>query len=184
MRGAMRAMWASVCALAFVAAAAVPALAHGGAILTVHGDGRGSVCDADDAQSSSTGPGGPGTGPGGSTDNTRPKVHLSVASRQRLNAVGSGLVVRLRCSEACAATARLVADRQTARKLRLRSSRVAAQDAAQVSGAAATYAFLRFPKAVKRRVWRRPVTRMTLRVEVVDRAGNKRTATRRLTLLR
>jgi hypothetical protein len=145
------------------------------------GDGRGAACDADDAAAST----GPGTGgPGAGADKTRPKVAMVVARRLRLRTVEAGLVVRVHCSEACAATATLVADKRTARKLGLPASRIAARDAAQVSSAAATYAFLRFPKAVKRRVWSRPLTRLTLHVEAVDRAGNRREVTRRLTLLR
>jgi len=144
------------------------------------GDGRGSVCDADDR------PSGDGTGEtgGDGADRKKPTVILGIRRRHRLRSVEEGLVVRLRCSEACAATARLVADRRTARALRLSRSRVAARGSAQVAGSATTYAFLRFSRAVKRRVWRRPVTRLTLRVRVVDRAGNRRAVARRLTLVR
>ena len=143
------------------------------------GDGRGSVCDADDR------PTGPGDGGGGEGDDkTKPTVRLGIGRRVRLSGIEAGLVVKLRCSEACAATARLMADRRTARSLRLGSSRIAARGTAQVADSAVTYAFLRFPRAVKRRVWNRPVTRLTLRVEAVDRAGNRRVVARRLALVR
>jgi Thrombospondin type 3 repeat len=145
------------------------------------GDGRGSVCDADDRPASG-GPTGPGGG--GSADKTKPRVTLMVGRRHRLGTIESGLAVKLRCSEACAATARLVADRRTARALRLRRSGVAARGSAQVSGSATTYAFVRFSRAAKQRIWRRKVTRLTLRVTAVDRANNKRTVSRRLTLVR
>jgi hypothetical protein len=143
-------------------------------------DGRGSVCDADD-RPTGVGPTGPGGNP---NDKTKPRVKLMVARRHKLATIENGLAVRLRCSEACAATARLVADRRTARRLRLPRSGVAAKGSAQVSGSATTYAFVRFSRAVKRRIWRRQVTRLTLRVVAVDRANNRRTVDRRLTLVR
>ena len=140
-------------------------------------DGSGAACDPGDTAASAS-------GPGTDTDTTAPRIAILGSARHRLRAVEAGLVIGLRCSEACAATATLVADRRTARRLRLPASRVAARDAAQVAGAASTYAFLRFPRAVKRRVWSRRVTRLTLRVEAVDRAGNRRVATRRIALVR
>jgi hypothetical protein len=77
-----------------------------------------------------------------------------------------------------------VAGRRTARRLGLPRSGVAGRGTAQVSASATTYAFVRFSKAAKRRIWRRKVTRLTLRVVAVDRASNRRTVTRRLTLVR
>jgi hypothetical protein len=142
------------------------------------GDGRGSVCDADDR------PAGGGSGTGDPNDKTKPRVRLMVPRRHRLATIEGGLAVKLRCSEACAATARLVADRRTARALRLPRSGVAGRGSAQVSASATTYAFVRFSRAAKRRIWRRDVTRLTLQVTAVDRAGNRRTVTQRLTLLR
>jgi len=144
------------------------------------GDGRGSVCDADDRPAAGT-PTAPGANP---NDKTKPRVTLMVARRHKLGTIENGLAVRLRCSEACAATARLVADRRTARRLRLPGSGVAAKGSAQVSASATTYAFVRFSRAAKRRIWRRKVTRLTLRVVAVDRASNRRTVDRRLTLVR
>jgi hypothetical protein len=146
------------------------------------GDGRGSVCDADDAQG--TGGGGGGGGGGEVTDSAAPGISLRVARRHRLRTIEGGLVVRIRCSEACAVSASLRADRGTARRLGLPKTRIAASGNAEVARAATTYAFLRFPKAVKRRVWRRSSTRLTLQVVAVDRAGNDRTVTRRLTFVR
>ena len=141
------------------------------------GDGRGSVCDADDRPGS-------GAGTGDPNDKSKPRVRLMVARRHRLGAIEGGLAVKLRCSEACAATARLVANRRTARALGLRRSGVAARGTAQLSGSATTYAFVRFGKGVKRRIWRRKLTRLMLQVTAVDRGGNERTVRRRLTLVR
>lgn len=152
-------------------------------------DGRGYLCDADDAPRA-TGTGGSGTsGAGGGAgaapaDSTAPRVRVVMARRLRFATVEEGLVVGLRCSEACTATVRLHADRPTARRLRLPRSRVAASGTAQVERAAGTYAFVRFPRAVERRAWRLRKLRLTLRVEVVDRAGNRRRIIRLVTLVR
>jgi hypothetical protein len=135
------------------------------------GDGLGYGCDADDTpRSSSAG------GPGSAADSKPPALAVSVARRQRLAAVEGGLVVRVRCSEACAVTATLAA-----RKPRLPA---AGSGSAQVERAASTYAFVRFSKAARRRLWRRASTRLTLRLEAVDRAGNRARAVRNVTLLR
>jgi hypothetical protein len=151
-------------------------------------DGRGYLCDADDTpRATGTGGTGPGGGGGGGTgpgDSQAPKLRLFVARRLRFATVEDGLVVRLRCSEACAASVRLLADRRTARRLRLPRSRVVAAGTAQVERAASTYAFVRFPRAVKRRAWRLRKLRLTLRAEVVDRAGNRARAVRAVTLVR
>ena len=146
------------------------------------GDGLGYMCDADDTPaSSSTGGGGSGTGP---ADSTRPTVTMSVGRRQRLAAVASGLVVGLRCSEACALTATLTAAGRLARTLRLPRGGVAARGVAQLESAGRTYAFVRFSKKVERRVWQRSRTQLVLRVTAVDRAGNGRQAVRKVTLVR
>ena len=97
-----------------------------------------------------------------------------MARRLRLAAVEAGLVVPVSCSEACAVTATLTAPAKLAKRLRLGRGRIAARGSAQLERAARTFAFVRFPKAVKRRVWRMRSARFTLRVEVVDRAGTRR----------
>jgi hypothetical protein len=155
------------------------------------GDGRGYFCDADDTPRSTpgggAGGGGAGGGPaggGGSADSTAPRVTLSVRSRHRLASIEGGLVVRVRCSEACAATLTLRANRRVARRLRLPGSRVAAKGTAQVEREASTYAFVRFSRKVKRRVWRQRSTRLTLHAEAIDRAGNRGRAVRTVTLVR
>jgi hypothetical protein len=150
-------------------------------------DGRGYLCDADDTPSTSgggRGTGGPTGGSGGQRDSTRPRVTASVPRRLRLATIEAGLVVPIRCSEACAVTARLTAGKALGRRLRLPRSGVVARGSAQVERAARTYAFVRFPKGVERRVFRRGRTRLTLRVTAVDRAGNTGTTVRKVTLLR
>ena len=150
------------------------------------GDGRGYLCDADDTPPATiTGTPGAGGGPAtGPPDSTPPKVTVLVARRLRFATVEDGLVVRLRCSEACTANVRLHAARRLARRLRLPRDRIAAAGSAHVEQAASTYAFVRFPRAVERRAWRLRQLHLTLRVEVVDRAGNRGTAVRSVTLVR
>jgi hypothetical protein len=150
-------------------------------------DGRGYLCDADDTPQPGTGGGGGGGGGGGpapEVDRTRPRVTISTPRRQRLATVEAGLVVRVRCSEACAATVRLRAARKLARKLRLSGGGVAARGSARVERAASTYAFVRFSKRAKRRLWKRGRTELTLSVTAVDRAGNRASAVRKVTLVR
>jgi hypothetical protein len=154
------------------------------------GDGRGYLCDADDApRATGTGGTGGGGGAGGGggiaqPDTKAPEVKVVIARRLRFATVEDGLVVRLRCSEACAATVRLHAGRRIARRLRLARDRVAAVGTARVEEAASTYAFVRFPRAVKRRAWRLRTLRLTLRAVVVDRAGRRGAAARTVTLVR
>ena len=150
------------------------------------GDGRGYLCDADDTPRASGTGGGGGGGPGAVAppDTKAPEVKLVVARRLRFATVEDGLVVGLRCSEACAATVRLHAGARVARRLHLGRNRVAAVGTARVEDAASTYAFVRFPRAVKRRAWRLRTLRLTLRATVVDRSGKRSTAARTVTLVR
>lgn len=153
-------------------------------------DGRGALCDADDvARAVGSGPAGAGPGPGGSTSGTvtdavRPTVTVRLARVQRLGEIRDGLVVPLRCSEACSLTARLIVDRRRARRLRLPSSGILASGRAQVEAAASTYAFVRFTRAARRVLFRQRSVPATLRVEAVDRAGNRRVVSKPLTLRR
>ena len=65
----------------------------------------------------------------------RPAAAAGVARRHRLAAVRAGLVVRLRCSEACAATARAGASTAArARRLGLGTVRVVASGSARLGG--------------------------------------------------
>jgi hypothetical protein len=149
-------------------------------------DGRGRLCDADEEIREELGGGGGGSGPGSggttgdgpgaaSRDQTRPRLTLRVASTQRFAELGSGLIVRLRCSEACAATAELMlAGRR----------RVLASGSAQLERAGTTFAFVRFAARARRVLFARSRVRVTLRVTAVDRAENRRVITRRLTLRR
>lgn len=153
-------------------------------------DGLGRLCDADDvARAGAAGSGGAGSGPGGAAggaagDKVRPTVTVRLARVQRLAEIRGGLVVALRCSEACSLTARLTVDRRRARRLRLRSDGLLASGRAQVEAAASTYAFLRFTPTARRALSRVRSVPATLRVEALDRAGNRRVVSRLVTLRR
>jgi hypothetical protein len=155
-------------------------------------DGLGALCDADDVARAGTvgsggaasGPGAGGSRPGTAADSTRPTVTVRLARIQRLQEIRGGLVVAVRCSEACSLTARLTVDRRRARRLRLPSSGLVASGRAQVEAAASTYAFVRFTPRARPVLFRQRSLPATLRIEAVDRAGNRRVVSKPLTLRR
>ena len=108
------------------------------------------------------------------TDKSAPAIRLSVERRFRFAAVAGGLIVGVRCSEACAVTATLRIDRRSARRARLRAGAAVASGSAQLERAASTYAFVRFLRSARRKLWRAGLVTGTLRVTAVDRAGNRR----------
>ena len=154
------------------------------------GDGVGTACDADES------PFGPGTGGGGGAqpppppptatiaDRTAPTVRLSVARKAAFAELGGGLVATVRCSEACIVKAELRLGKRQARKLRLSRARPVARGSATLAAAGRTYAFLRFERRAKRRLWRARRVTTSLRVTVADAAGNRRTLTRSVKLHR
>ena len=138
------------------------------------GDGIGTECDPDEATVA---------GPGSPTDGDPPRLGLGVARRQELAAVRAGVVVKLRCSEACAATVELQASRATARRLGLRRTRIFAGGSARLAGQGTTYAFVRFDRRTERKLFRSRAVRLRLTAVAVDPAGNRRTRSRRLVLV-
>jgi hypothetical protein len=155
-------------------------------------DGRGRECDASDAAPS---PGGPGPGSadvalqaGANVADTRaPRLTFSLAKRQRLRAVGRTLIVRVRCSEACAIAADLVLSAKAARRVGLargRSSVVIGRGSVRMAGATRSYVFVDLPLAVTRRLARRARVPALLRVAAEDGGGNRRVKTKRLELRR
>ncbi len=138
------------------------------------GDGIGTACDADEPVIQ-----GP---PPGSDDRRRPRLSVGIARRLELDAVRAGLVVRLRCSEACGTTVDLVLDRRTARRLGLRRSRILASGSARLQGAGTTYAFLRFDPRARRALFGQRSIRGLLRAVAVDAGGNRRAASRQILL--
>ena len=145
------------------------------------GDGVGTACDPDELFVSVP-PAPPPAAP--ATDRRAPRLVASVPRRQRLAAVRAGLVVRLRCSEACAATAELAVDRRRARRLGLGKVRIVASGSARLGGAGTTYAFVRFSRAARRPLFRRRAVPAILTAVAVDEAGNRRALRRRIDLRR
>jgi Thrombospondin type 3 repeat len=141
-------------------------------------DGLGALCDADDTPKGL--PGAPPPAP----DGTAPRVTLSLATRHRLAAVRGGLIVGVRCSEACAVTAELRLDRKSARRAHLRRGVAIARGGAQVERAARTYAFLEFARSVPRKIRRAGRVTGTLQVTAVDRSGNRRRVRRAVRIVR
>ncbi len=117
------------------------------------GDGIGTACDPDESVIGPPPPP-PPAGPAVVPDQTRPGLTVSVGRRHRMDEIRGGVVVRLRCSEACASTAELSVGRRDARRLRV--SRVLARGSARLASAGTTYAFVRFSKASRRAISRRP----------------------------
>jgi hypothetical protein len=133
-------------------------------------DGRGGACDPQEEAAV--------------YDFTPPRVTVQLAAPARFAALRGGLPVALRCSEACAATVRLVLAPRPASRLRLGRRRVVARGSAQLAAAGATYAFVRFERRARRVLWRQRSVRLTLRVVARDAARNDRTVVRRVTLRR
>ena len=142
------------------------------------GDGIGTLCDPQEPVV--TGP----AGTGRAADRSPPRLTVVVGRSHRLAAVAAGLVVRLRCSEACGATAELGIDRRDARRLRLGATRVVAGGSARLRGAGTTYAFVRFTRRTRRALARGKRVRLTLTTAAVDETGNGRRSRRTLTLSR
>jgi Thrombospondin type 3 repeat/RTX calcium-binding nonapeptide repeat (4 copies) len=142
------------------------------------GDRIGTECDPDEP--SVAGPQG-GTG---SRDRRKPRLAVKVDRRQRLAAVRAGLVVRVRCSEACGATVELQVKRAIAKRLGLKRTRILAGGSARLQGKGTTYAFVRFDRRVRRKLFQMRRLRSTLAAGAVDRGGNRRSLTRRIELVR
>ena len=153
------------------------------------GDGVGTSCDPDESPFGPPTPEGPGAGAppppaAASVDRTRPTLRLTIARRQAFDELGGGLVASIRCSEACRITAELRLGAKQARRLRLTRVRTVASGSAMLAAAGRTYAFLRFDRRAKRKLWRTRRTTVQLQVAAVDAAGNRRVLTRKLTLHR
>jgi hypothetical protein len=142
-------------------------------------DGVGTECDPDEA--TIAGPG--GTGTSGRRDRRKPQLAMGLNRRVRLAAYKAGLVVKLRCSEACGATVELLVKRSVARRLGLKRTRVLAGGSARLAGKGTTYAFVRFDKRVRRKLFRMPRLRAQVMAVAVDGGGNARRLGRRLTLV-
>ena len=143
------------------------------------GDGVGTACDADENPFGSS-PVPPATpaAPAPAQDRIRPIVRLSVGRSQAFAELDGGLVASIRCSEACKLSAQVRLNAKEARRLKLRRTPTVARGTARLAGAGRTYAFLRFDRRAKRRLWRARRVFASVRVTAVDDAGNRSVVTR------
>jgi hypothetical protein len=140
------------------------------------GDRIGTECDPDE---------GVVAGPvGGAEDRRKPRLGVEVPRTQRFAALRAGMIVRLRCSEACAATVELQVKRAIAKRLGLKRVRIFAGASARLQGKGTTYAFVKFDRRVRRKLFQMRRLRSTLTAVAVDRGGNRRSMTRRVELVR
>ncbi|MEA2268321.1 MAG: thermitase [Solirubrobacteraceae bacterium] len=125
--------------------------------------------------------------PARAPDRLPPGTSVAVATRASLRpAVTRGVHVRVRCSERCAARLRLVLDGRTARRLGLSDTGhavVLARGEGRLTRAGALTRRLRPGPGARRRLLRAASVRLTVRADVHDRAGNRRSRTAQ-TLLR
>ena len=138
-------------------------------------DGIGSACDPDEPAL---------VPPGGKppVDTAAPEAKTRVARRHRIAQLDPGIIVRIRCSEACTTTSELVATRAVARRLGLGRDRILAAGSAELDGAGSTYAFLRADAAVRRAIARAGGVTARLETGIVDRAGNPASLARKIEL--
>lgn len=144
------------------------------------GNGRGTACDPDELRSAppeSTPPPDGGGQPAPTTtvaDRTAPTLRLSSTATWTAADLRGRAPLSVRCSEACGLRARLT----------LRG-RTLASGTAVLGGAGRTYIFFSPRRGAVTRVARlRTRARAVLSVSVVDEAGNRRSATRRVWLRR
>jgi hypothetical protein len=143
------------------------------------GDRIGTECDPDEPSIA-----GPQAGRPGGRDRRKPRLAVQVDRRQQLAAVRAGLVVRVRCSEACGATVELHVKRAIAKRLGLKRTRIFAGASARLQGKGTTYAFVRFDRRVRAKLFRMQRVRSTLTAVAVDRGGNSTSLSRAVSLVR
>ena len=116
-------------------------------------------------------------------DRQAPRLSLAIKSTHLVAEVEDGLILRVRCSEACSLTANLTVSKRVARRLRLRGTTVVGTGSARTEGATTTYAFVRFNSRVRARLLKQSRTALALKVTATDPAGNVRRETERLVLV-
>jgi Thrombospondin type 3 repeat len=148
-------------------------------------DGRGSACDDSELGFRPGDERGPSGDDPRANDRRPPRVRLSVARAQRLAELGTGVAVKVRCSEACALEAELTVDRSAARRLGLgRRARTVAAGTAALAGRGTTYVFLRFKRGATARLARMATVPARLSLTAADDFGNDRTSRKRVQIRR
>jgi hypothetical protein len=137
--------------------------------LDADGDGIGTACDPDESV----------IGPSGG-DQTPPDGSVKAGKRHTLDQLRAGIIVQVKCNEACASTAEVVLDRKTAKRLGLRNRRTIATGSASLDGAGKTYAFSRLQGRAGKALAKRDSVRAKLETTVVDHGGNVRGRSKRI----
>ena len=101
--------------------------------LDADGDGIGTACDPEESVLISPPPPPPAAEP--EPDHAPPEASVRAGRGQSLMQLQAGMIVRVRCSEACAGTAELVLPAGTARRIGLLQSRVVAGGSARLDAA-------------------------------------------------
>ena len=140
--------------------------------LDADGDGIGTACDPD--ESVIRPPGAP------NPDQTPPDGPVNAAKSHTLDQLRAGIIVRVECNEACAATSEVVLDRKTAKRLGLGKKRTIATGSARLDGAGKTYAFSRLDPRAGKALKGRDGVKAKLSTTVVDDAGNARGLSKRI----
>jgi hypothetical protein len=144
------------------------------------GDGIGTACDPGEITEAPA----PTPTPDARTanDHRAPRVQISVRARQEGADVAGGMPALVTCSEACGLTATVRVSGRDAKRLRLRST-VVARATAALGGRGRTYLLFETVRGIASRL---PAAGMRAHLEVraVDGAGNRRTVSRRLRLVR
>lgn len=120
----------------------------------------------------------PGAGSAGGTsaDKVAPKLRVRVARRiARRALLRRGLTVKVTCNEPCVATAELLLDRRTARRLRLAAARPVriGRSTKRLRKAGTVRLRLRPTAKARRRLARARVRSVTVRTRATDNAGNR-----------
>ena len=140
------------------------------------GDGIGTACDPDEP--AIAGPP-PRRASASGARRDRPRLEVGVGRSHRMAAIRDGLVVRLRCSEACAATAELAVGART--RVALASAHPRAGRGLGAAGRCGHHLRLRALRRPRRRALARArrAVRATLTAVAVDAAANRRARSRR-----
>jgi hypothetical protein len=136
------------------------------------GDGIGTACDPEEPVLRPDAPG---------QDTTPPDARARARTPQPLAQLSAGVIVSIRCSEACTATSELVLSRTTAKRIGLGRDRTIAEGAAELDGAGKTYAFVRADRRARNALaGAGGAIRARLVTGVVDPGANARRLSRRL----
>ena len=130
-------------------------------------DGKGDACDSENGTPSATAAG------ADPNDKAPPAIAVSAPRTVRFGALGRGLAVSVRCSEACSLDGQLVVRR-----------RAVARGAAQVAASGRTWVFLKFAKGSLARLQRKGRATATFKLAAKDANGNRVAASKRIFLRR